>query len=248
MNMIKLKRYFAITDQGPYLAVNEDGIEIDLANKLYLLFDGHGGSNVGDKCVQGLKNDIKKFYSKFGQDPNATLPFFFSPKYNIEGNALINALFSAHKNLTEENQKKEYAKRGGASFLAAAMSEQLLTLVSSGNCTSFLFRKNQLEMVNIPDSLALLTRERYKGFLQTVPLSGFGLFEDLHLTIKELRIGQDDLIVLLTDGAYSRLNNEELKYIIGHPKTDLEQKTQEIFRLSNTRGNFDNQSAILLQF
>ena len=246
--MIKLKSYSANTNQGPFLQVNEDDIDIDLANKLFLIFDGYGGTNIGNNCVQSLKKDIKTFYTKFGDDPNATMPFFYSPKYNLEGNALINALHSAHKSLKDENMKKEYGLRGGASMIGGGLSDQLLTLVSIGNCTSFLYRKNHLEIITIPDSLATLTQEKYMAHMQTSPLSGMGLFEDLQMEVKELKLIEDDMVILMTDGAYSRINNEELKSIIEGHESNLAKKIDEVFTLSNTRGNLDNQSCIFLQF
>ncbi len=246
--MINLKSYSANTNQGPFLQVNEDDIDIDLVNKLFLIFDGYGGTGIGDKSVAQLKNDIKSFYLKFGQDPDSTMPFFYSPKYNLEGNALINSLHNAHKNLKEENQKKELSLRGGSSIIAGALSSKLLTLVSIGNCESYLYRKNHLEMITSPDSLATLTQDKYKAFLQTTPLSGLGLFEDLQMEVKELKILEGDLVVLLTDGAYSRINSEELKYIIEEHTFTLPKKVEELFKLSNSRGNLDNQSCIFLQF
>ncbi|MFI5390421.1 MAG: PP2C family protein-serine/threonine phosphatase [Bacteriovoracales bacterium] len=246
--MIKLKSYSANTNQGPFLQVNEDDIDVDLVNKLFLIFDGYGGSGIGDKSCQSLKRDLKAFYTKFAEDPDSTMPFFFSPKYNLEGNALINSLHSAHKSLKDENLKKEYALRGGASIIAGALSEQLLTMVSIGNCLSLLYRKNHLEIITKPDSLATLTQDKFKAHLQTTPLSGLGLFEDLYMNIKELKILEGDLIIFLTDGAYSRINNEELRYIIEAIDLSLPKKVEEVFKLSNSRGNLDNQSCVFLQF
>jgi serine/threonine protein phosphatase PrpC len=96
--------------------------------------------------------------------------------------------------------------------------------------------------------LATLTQDKYKAYLQTTPLSGLGLFEDLYMNIKELKILEGDLIIFLTDGAYSRINNEELKYIIEANDLTLPKKVEEVFKLSNSRGNLDNQSCVFLQF
>ncbi len=61
--MIKLKSYAAQTHQGPSLKVNEDDIEIDLSNKLYLIMDGFGGAGIGDTAIQKIKELIKNFKS-----------------------------------------------------------------------------------------------------------------------------------------------------------------------------------------
>ncbi|MFT6604380.1 MAG: serine/threonine protein phosphatase PrpC, partial [Bacteriovoracaceae bacterium] len=69
---MKLKSYSAHTHQGPHLQINEDDVEIDLINQLYIIFDGFGGSAIGDKAVQEIKQTIKNFYTKIGGDPDAT--------------------------------------------------------------------------------------------------------------------------------------------------------------------------------
>jgi serine/threonine protein phosphatase PrpC len=79
-------------------------------------------------------------------------------------------------------------------------------------------------------------------------MSGVGLFEDLHYNVRELKMSAGDLVVLLSDGVYSRLSAEEIKYTI---EKNLESELdiiKELFRLSNSRGNLDNQSGLVLQF
>ena len=79
-------------------------------------------------------------------------------------------------------------------------------------------------------------------------MSGVGLFEDLHYTVRELKITDGDIIILLTDGAYSRLSTDEIKYTIEKNLESELDAIKELFKLSNDRGNLDNQSAIVLQF
>ena len=242
--MIKLKSYSVKTDQGPYLQLNEDGLEIDLLNKLFLLFDGFGGSGVGDKSVQLLKETIKNFYTKVGNDPDATLPFYFSPKYLIEGNALINAMYYAHNLLKTENKEKEMSARGGASAVGVAFAENILTFAATGNCQALLFRRGNITTVTYPDILSV----DYMNYLHTCPMSGFGLFNDLHLQIREVKVQEGDLVLLMTDGAYARLTSKELKHLILEANLSAKERIERIFALANERGNIDNQSAVLLQF
>ena len=61
---MRLKAYAAQTHQGPYLQVNEDGYDFDFDHELFMIFDGFGGSGVGDKAVDKLKQDIRYFYSE----------------------------------------------------------------------------------------------------------------------------------------------------------------------------------------
>lgn len=245
---MKLKSYTAKTDQGPYLQINEDDVDVDLRNKLYQIFDGFGGSGVGDKAVQEIKSTVKKFYTRLGGDPDSTLPFYYSPKYLLEGNALINSMHYAHSLIKKENQKKEMNQRAGASGVCISQAANVLTFASTGNISGFIYRKGHLDKLVSPDSLMGLARDDYNPYFYSSPMSGFGLFDDLHLHIQEFRVSEDDLIILLTDGVYSRIDLDEMKYILDKKEQMSADKVNELFELANSRGNMDNQSALFLQF
>lgn len=246
--MIELKSYGLLTHQGPHLNLNEDLAEADLVNNLFMLIDGFGGSNIGDRAAMIIRDSLKRSYTKIANDPESTLPFFYSHKYLIEGNALINALNVAHQNMTRENESKPMNNRGGGSVVSAALAENILTLVSTGNCGAYLYRKGHLTTEILPDSMRSLSRDRFTSHLHTVPFSGVGLFEDLHYQVKELKIADGDIILLLTDGVYARLLESEIKYTVEKFHENELEIIKELFKLSNDRGNLDNQSAIILQF
>ena len=245
---MQLKSFAAQSEAGPYLQTNEDAYDFDVLNELFLILDGFGGAGIGDVCVNKLKEDVKKFYLRLAEDPDATLPFFYSPKYLVEGNALINSILYTHNNLMKENFTKKISERAGASGVIVAKSESVLTLVSTGSCNAYLYRRGKLNKVFIEDSFQFLSNDDYNNHLKTMPLSGFGLFPDLYYQVKELRLYKDDLVCLLTDGVYGRLQSDEIKDVLAKPHSGLKAKLNDLFELANGRGNLDNQSGIILQF
>lgn len=245
---MKLKCYSAQTHQGPYLQVNEDGYDFDLINGLFMIFDGFGGSGIGDEAVLKLKSYIKTFYSRIYVDQDSTMPFYFSHKYLIEGNALINALFYAHKLLLKENTKVEMGKRAGASGSFVSVSENLLTLATVGNTQTYLLRNSNLEKLFAEDSLKNVIGTTFHDTFRTIPLSAFGLFQDFHYQIREIKILEGDMLVLMTDGVYARLNSDELRSTLEKSKMENYKKIQSVFNLVNDRGNLDNQTMMILQF
>jgi PPM family protein phosphatase len=245
---MNLKAYAAISEQGPYLQVNEDTFEIDLNKNLYMIFDGFGGAGVGDRVASDLKSQIKDFYQKVSLDPDSTLPFFFSPSYLLEGNALINAMLYAHAELFKANEKVKISKRGGASSIIAACSQSILTLASIGNCCAYLVRKGRIIKIFIPDDFLLISTDDFDKHLKSMPMNAFGLFSDLRYQIKEVKIEDGDKVVLLSDGAYSRLEESQVLFAVNEESKDLKEKINTLFKLSNTRGNLDNQTAMILEF
>lgn len=245
---MEVKQYAAITDQGPYLQVNEDDYEVDLLSGIFMLFDGFGGSGRGDKVVKKLKESIKLFYSKVVADPESTLPFYFSHKYLLEGNSLLNAMHYSHKLICIDNSKAEMCDRGGASGLIAAISDNILTIASTGNCRIYLNRKGESVKLLHEDCLRYVSEDDKTIPLRTSPLSGFGLFDDLHVQTRELRIESGDVIAMFTEGAYSRISDLEFAHILNPANAKLNEKIKNIFDLSNSRGNLKNQSALIVHF
>lgn len=245
---MRLKAFAGETHQGPRLEINEDTYDYDLINNIFMIFDGFGGAGVGDQCVINLKENIKKNYLHFSDDPNATLPFFYSPRYLAEGNALINSMLFSHEKQFKTNLEKEIPYRGGASGIIAAQTETLLTIASVGNCLALLIRHGKASPIFVPDNFESLSLDTSTKHLATMPSAGFGLYPDLYYQLKEIRLQESDHIVFLTDGVYARLENSEITSIVLNPKLDNKSKIRELFKLSNSRGNIDNQTAFIFEY
>jgi len=245
---MELKSYAFKTHQGPHLNLNEDLVEVDLSNKLYMLIDGFGGSNVGDRVAGIVRDVLKRSYTKIAIDPESTLPFYYSHKYLIEGNALINAMYSVHNSILLENDEKAFSSKGGASVIAVAASENILTIVSTGNCSGYLLRRGVFVPIVIPDILGSYGLDKFGTFFQSIPMSGIGLFEDLHVQTREVRVMDGDKFLFLSDGVYARVDESDLRFILEKNKDKESEAIKEMFKLANERGNIDNQSALVLSF
>lgn len=244
--MIDIKSYYGKTHQGPYLNLNEDDIQINLEYKIFTVLDGFGGSSVGDKAIDLVKDKLESFFSKVSNDPDATMPYFYSPRYLIETNALVNSLFLAHNSLLDDNKTHEMNERGGVSILSGMISESILSLVSVGNCAGFLYRNNQISVISTPDCIAPVGRIEQNLLHKTFPLVALGLHEELTPKIWEINLLPGDKIVFLTDGVFSRLGLEDLKYAIDQEPNDNYLAVKNLFKAANDRGNLDNQSAIIV--
>ncbi len=245
---MELQSYASLTHQGPYLQLNEDGQDFDLENGLFMLFDGFGGAGCGDRAVNLLKEAIKSFYTRFSVDPEATMPFYYSPRYLLEGNAMINAMMLGHKALCKHNTALEMSQRGGSSAILVSLSENLLTLAQVGNVAAYVFRNGRLEKLLMPDDFRFIGKDDYSRHLRTVPMSAFGLFDNLHYQIKEVRPLKGDEYLFLTDGVWARLQDKEMAHIMNERVENLDKKIDMLFELSNSRGNWDNQSGMILKF
>jgi serine/threonine protein phosphatase PrpC len=246
--MHNLKACAAKSDKGPYLQSNEDLYDLDFELEYFALFDGFGGSGIGDVATKEfaitVKNNLKEIY----KDKNATMPFFYSPRFLLEGNALINAINLASLKLWEQNNKRDLNKRAGLSGAFLIRSQSVLNIINCGNCRCYLIRNGQISKVYIEDSFQLLTQDNYQNYLKTIPLNALGLYPEILLHPTELRIFPRDIIILCTDGVYANLSDNEFYQIAGNQNYSPKEKIEEFFRISNDKGNQDNQSVIYLEF
>ena len=242
---MKLNAYASKTDKGPYLDINEDLFSVDLIENLFMLIDAFGGAGQGNVCAQKIADSVREIYSRLS-DPDSTRPFFYAPQYLPEGNGLINAVLASHQSLYKENIAKKMPERAGAGGVFISFSENIINALSVGNCRAYLYSLGKMWKVFEEDSL------RFKGSAvqaqMRVPLSAFGLYDYLPFTFKEVYANPGDYLILLTDGVYSLLDQDEIKALLEKNTSDLHCALSEMFSLANRRNNLDNQSGMILSF
>jgi serine/threonine protein phosphatase PrpC len=245
---MRLKAYAAQTHQGPYLQINEDGYDFDFENEIYMVLDGFGGSGIGDKAVDKLKQEIKNFYTQISDDPNATMPLYYNPRNILEGNAIMNALMNAHQNLLKMNLEKPFNQRAGASALVAVKADSLVVLVGIGNCCAYHFRQGKMSKIISEETMKFHSKDQFDFKFRTTPLNAIGMYPELGQQVREIRISEGDKLVLLTDGVYAQISDEELLYSLNRSSGDANERINNLLKLSNSRGNTDNQTAMILEF
>jgi len=98
------------------------------------------------------------------------------------------------------------------------------------------------------DTLQFFSLNEFDNQFKTAPINAIGLFEDLQVQTKEIKINVGDIFLFLTDGVYARLQSSEIKYMIEGIENKGMEVLEKLFYTANARGNVDNQSALLLNF
>lgn len=250
--MIDLKSYSAQTTEGPFLKLNEDDYDFDFNQKLFMIMDGFGGAGVGDHLVKQMKKSLKNNYKTLAADPDITLPFYYHPRNLLEENALVNSVLKTHQHMYHQSLSLPLNMRGGASLLVAGQVEKMLFFIGIGNCRAYHFRRGHLTRILQENSLMSFSLEDYSDsrsqHFHQVPMSAIGLYEELEYQIKEVKIADKDKFILLTDGIYHFISDQELSHAFNNSKETHQQVINDLLKLSNARGNKDNQTAMILEF
>ena len=245
---MRLKAYAAQTHQGPYLQVNEDAYEFDFENDLFMVLDGFGGSGIGDRAAENLKGEIKSFYTQISDDPNATMPLYYNPRNLLEGNAIINSMMNAHQNLFKLNSSKPVNQRAGSSVVVAAKSDSLMVLVGVGNCCAYHYRQGTLSKIIVEDTLKHLSKGQFDTRFRSSPMNAMGMYPELGYQMREVRLLEGDKIIMLTDGIFASVSEEEILHHLNRIAPDAQERLNSLLKLSNAHGNLDNQTAMILEF
>jgi len=245
---MRLKAYAAVTHQGPQLEINEDGYDFDLDQNLFFIIDGFGGASHGERAVQSIKTELKSFFSQLTDDPDATMPLYWSPRWLLEGNALINALLRAHQSLFKENQARGLNQRAGASIACAVKVDDILVVAHVGACQVMLARNGHVEPLFVPDTLQFQSVDPSAATALRAPLGAIGFFPELSWSIREVRVQEGDSFVFVTDGVAGWVTPQEVGHAISRTTTDNHQRLNALLKLSNSRGNWGNQTAMILEF
>ena len=245
---MRLKAYAAQTHHGPYLQVNEDGYEFDFDNELFMILDGFGGSGIGDQAVERIKQDIKNFYTQISNDPNATMPIYYDPRNLLEGNAILNSIMNAHKNLLKFNSDRPISQRAGTSAVVAVKVDSLMIFIGIGNCCAYHYRQGKLSKIIYEDTFKYLSKDQFDFKFRTTPMNALGMYPEMSHQLKEVRLSEGDKVILLTDGVYGQISEEEILYSLNRQALDAQERINNLLKLSNSRGNTDNQTALILEF
>lgn len=70
----------------------------------------------------------------------------------------------------------------------------------------------------------------------------------MNYQLKEVRVSDGDQVILMTDGVYAYVSEEELAYTMTSAAPDLTHRLNTLLKLSNSRGNTDNQTVMILEF
>lgn len=98
------------------------------------------------------------------------------------------------------------------------------------------------------DSFQSLSKDEFESRFRTAPMNALGMYPEMGYQLREVRLSEGDKIILLTDGVYPQLSDDELLYALNKSSPDATERINDLLKLSNSRGNSDNQTAVILEF
>ena len=215
--------------------------------------DGMGGHAHGKKLSW---ETLRKFsVSLFEEITEPTIDTFpIVQTWEME-KILLEAIDRTNIHLRRRLQANGW-QAGGSTIVAVAIWDNLAVGVNLGDSPLFHYQKNTQTLTQITQNHNVADLLLQAGAIdpqkasthqsrnQLVYFVGSQEFPD-RAPIHRLKLQQEDMLLLCSDGISGSLKLREIEAILAKPEQSLEQITQTLFARANLAGATDNQTVIL---
>jgi PPM family protein phosphatase len=215
-----------------------------------LVSDGMGGALAGDVASRMAVESVRDML--IGSDAEEDACGGETP--------LVDCLRRAtgYANLAIHNKSQEDTRCSGmgATLTGAAVTGDMLDLVQVGDSRAYVLRNDQIKLATKDQSLVqqlvdvgqISEEEAETHMFRNVILQALGAQRELSPVTGRLRLRQDDILLLCSDGLSGKLRAEDIRRIVEESKDDLEAVCTALVDEANNRGGEDNITVVLARF
>jgi protein phosphatase len=222
----------------------------DLGTKglVLVVSDGMGGALAGDVASRMAVDSVRQMLMGEGDaacDPAIDL---------VE--CLKSATHYANLAIHLKSQEDSRCAGMGATFTGAAVRGDRLDLVQVGDSRGYVIRKDHIRLATKDQSLVqqlvdvgqISESEAETHMFRNVILQALGAQSEVTPVTGRIRLRQDDLVLLCSDGLSGKLRAEDIQRIVLDSKGDLSKACELLIEEANNRGGEDNITVVLAQF
>ena len=224
--------------------INENHFRIDEVytdtNFLGAVFDGMGGENNGELASLESAKLLKQYQNETFEH--------ISFHYVNQANQVVCNMMEVMNN-----------GRMGSTLAIVKINDNKCSICNVGDSPIYLFQNNRLDQVSVNHNeaqslydIGLISKEELKTSKKRHRLTQhLGIFEDEMLiepyTMEGLQVGQNDSLLLCSDGLVDMVNEDEIEHVLSLPLS-ASQKTKMLLNAALDNGGRDNITIMLICF
>jgi PPM family protein phosphatase len=228
----------------------ENLTRLNLGDKglVLVVSDGMGGALAGDVASRMAVDSVRKMLIGEGDavcDPDLDLV-----------DCLKSATHYANNAIHLKSQEDSRCAGMGATFTGAAIRGESLDFVQVGDSRGYVIRKDHIRLATKDQSLVqqlvdvgqISESEAETHMFRNVILQALGAQSEVNPVTGRIRLRQDDLVLLCSDGLSGKLRAEDIQQIVLNSKGDLSKACDALIDEANNRGGEDNITVVLARF
>lgn len=238
----------SVTDIGCKRSHNEDAIaiwepddvaELARSGSLYIVADGVGGAAAGEVASR-YAADVICYQHFSSKDPDLAA-------------RLVAAIIQAGNDIFHYNQSHPEQREMGTTLVAAVVQHDRLIVANVGDSRAYLVCDDEIEQITIDHNVVarmLAQGEISDDEAAVHPWRNqltrcLGKESDVGVDAFERQLGQDNIVILCSDGLTRHVRDEEMKQIVREDKPAS--AASRLVNLAKERGGQDNISIIILK-
>jgi protein phosphatase len=243
------------SDVGRIRTNNEDNFGYDCRYGIFLGCDGMGGAAAGDVPSKLAVDTILNYYRqppKTGEHESiGEAPVDASPR----AVALHSAIHLANQAVFSESQKDSSHAGMGATIVAVAAQDALVSFAHVGDSRIYLIRSGTIQQLTNDHSLVM--EQVRRGIIsmedaqrvdyQNIVIKALGAKANVEPDLDEMPAMEGDILLLCSDGLNRHVTDRQILSITTKNR-DLAASAGELIEAAKADGGTDNITVLLLRF
>jgi len=237
--------YTSHTDKGLVRANNEDssGYVDSVNGHVFMVCDGCGGLPCGEKASQTVVNSLKFFFTNY--------------YYKDPVQAIRDAIDYAQTRLIEEGRQHPECKGMATTLVLVLIRYNKAYYAHIGDSRIYFLGRGELKQITKDDSyvqtlvdsgkISVEEAETHPRKNELTQVMGMKPSPTPHICPQPLFPGDDEIILLCTDGLYNMMSAQDIHAILSRSGY-IEDKGAELMRTALDNGGYDNVTFQLIKF
>lgn len=242
------------TDVGKTRSVNEDSYLVDEDIGLFIVSDGVGGKEFGEKASRMTVDIVGEHVKRFLQDKNAVFLGGYDSRFSSRSNYLLSAIRVANSVVYESSKEMSNKTGMSATIVAAMIGKHEISVAHLGDSRLYRYHAGVLELVTRDHSfvneqirMGLLTSDEAKNSpYKNVILRAVGSEATADIEIDEIPVGSGDYVLLCSDGLTGMVADSEISDTISKIKEPVA-IVEKLIESANGNGGKDNITVIVIK-
>ena len=233
---------FALSDKGCIRTNNEDYCMIEPELGLYILADGMGGANAGERASRMAVETVAEM-------------ILMSPQRDPQ--VLLAAVEEANRRVLEASQSDTELEGMGTTLVAALEIGDQLSIASVGDSRAYLLDEHGLRAITDDQTWVNevgrplgLDEESLKNHpMRHVLTMAIGASSPLTVNCYAVPLSPGALVLICSDGLHGVIDNLKLEGILqtGRSGVSLEESCRQLIEAAKEAGGPDNITTVLLR-
>ncbi len=239
---MKMLEAFALSDKGCVRTNNEDYCLIEPELGLFILADGMGGANAGERASRmAVETVAETILMSHQRDPQI----------------LLAAVEEANRRVLEASQSDSELEGMGTTLVAALEVGEQLSIASVGDSRAYLLDENGLRAITDDQTWVNevgrplgLDEESLKNHpMRHVLTMAIGASSPLTVNCYAVPLSPGAMILICSDGLHGVIDGLRLEGILqaGRAGASLEESCQQLIEAAKEAGGPDNITTVLLR-